>query len=144
MGEENQKSVVKPLVEGIVSLVLAATSFVWPAVVGVTTFAYKVAANGEAVCKVTSSETTRACTQEEIQNLQIGLRAVAIAMLVLAILFLGASIILGVFAHKNGVAAGNEGKARAGAITGMIGWILAAFLLLLTLVFVILAFVALK
>jgi hypothetical protein len=136
---------VKPLVEGIISLVLAAGGIAYPIVTGVTTLAYRMAKAGDAVCTATDgSGNTHVCSADELSTLQLGLKTVAIAVLILAIIGLGASIILGIFARKNGVAAGNAGKARAGMITGTIGFILAAVLLLLSLIFVVVAFVAIK
>jgi hypothetical protein len=141
---------VKALVEGIVSTVLSVESIAFPIVCGVFTLTYNLAKNGESVCAdttsssvATSSVTTHKCSSEELATLAIGYRAMFITLLVAAIIILGAAIILGVFAHKNALGAGNVGKAKAGNITGMIGLILGAVLLVLTIVFALVGIAAL-
>lgn len=131
---------VKALVEGVISTVLAVEGLALPIVCGVFTLSYNMAKNGGAVCTDSSSgavSTTSGhqCSSEELAKLAIGFRASFITMLVVGIFLLGAAILLGIFAHKNAVEAGNVGKAKAGNITGMIGLILGAILLVLTIIF---------
>jgi len=138
---------VKALVEGIISTVLAAEGLALPIVCGVFSLSYSLAKNGEAVCVdsavMTSTTAGHKCSTEELANLAIVFRASFIALLVIGIFVLGAAIILGIFAHKNAVEAGNVGKAKAGNITGIIGLILGAVLLVLTIVFAMVGIAAL-
>ena len=132
---------VKALVEGIVSIVLAVQCVALPIVCVVLTASYTMAKNGEAICPDSGAGTTTAgghtCSKEELVALATGFKAADIAMLIFAIIILGAAIFLGIFAHKHAVEAGNVGKAKAGNITGMIGLILGAVLLVLTIIFAI-------
>jgi len=132
---------IKALVEGIVSTVLAVQCIAFPIVCAVFTASYTLAKNGEAICPDNGTGTTtmggHVCSEEELATLAAGFKIADIIMLVFAVIILGVAILLGIFAHKYAVAAGNVGKAKAGNITGMIGLILGAVLLVLTLIFAI-------
>jgi len=132
---------VKALVEGIVSIVLAAQCIALPIVCATLSASYTLAKDGEALCPNSEAGTTTAgghvCSKEELVALATGYKVVDITILVFAVIILGAAILLGIFAHKYAVEAGNVGKAKAGNITGMIGLILGAVLLVLTLIFAI-------
>lgn len=139
MAEEQHP--IKALVEGIVSTVLAMNGIAFPICCAAFSASYTLAKNGEAVCPASGNGTTttngQVCTEEQLSNLVAGFRGADIAILIAAIIVLGAAIILGIFAHKYAVAAGNVGKAKAGNITGMIGLILGAVLLVMTIIFAI-------
>jgi hypothetical protein len=136
------------LVEGVISTVLSVESLAFPIVCGVFTATYTLAKNKEAVCADTgtsaASTTAHVCTEEELAALAAGFKISFITLLIVGIIVLGAAIILGIFAHKIcAIEAGNVGKAKAGNVTGMIGLILGAVVLVLTIVLAIVGIAAL-
>jgi hypothetical protein len=138
---------VKALVEGVISTVFSVESLAFPIVCGAFTATYTLAKNKEAVCTDTgtsaASTTAHVCTEEELATLASGFKISFITLLIVGIIVLGAAIILGIFAHKYAVEAGNVGKAKAGNVTGMIGLILGAVVLVLTIVLAIVGIAAL-
>jgi hypothetical protein len=140
---QNPPSPTKPLVEGIISLVLSAESLAFPLVSGILAATYKEMAAGNATCR-SGTEEAHACTAQEIETARTLTYSVLVTVIVVACFILAAAIVLGILAHQHALQTEGTGKAKAGNILGMIGWILGVVLLIITIVLTIVGLTVVK